>query len=70
MSEALRAGREPHCLGGSMILEGAMAESLTIMSRSRIFDRVLRSTIIRKDAGKSYETVPGVSKPTPFTLFH
>jgi len=29
-----------------------MAESLTVMTRSRIFDKVLRRTIMPKDAGE------------------
>jgi len=68
-SEALKPGREPHWLGWSMFLERAIAESLTLMTRWRIFDTVLRRTIMRKDAGELYEVFPGLSRTTPFAVF-
>ena len=52
-SELLRPGSEPHWLGWSMFLEWAMPESHTVMTLPRIFDTVLRRTIMRKDAGQS-----------------
>ena len=68
-SEVLRLGREPHWLGWSIFLERAIAESLTVMTRSRIFDTVLRKTIMWKDAGELYQAFPGLSKTTPFAFF-
>jgi len=47
-----------------------MAESLTVMTRSRLFEMVLRRTIMRNDAGESYEALPGLSRTTPFAVFN
>jgi len=68
-SEVPRPGREPHWLGWRMPLERAMAESLTVITCSRIFDTVLRRTIIRNDTRESYEPFPSLSRITPFTFF-
>jgi len=46
-----------------------MADSLTVIIRSRIFKMVLRRTIIRKEVGESYEAFPGLSRTTPFAVF-
>ena len=65
-SEALRRGREPHWLGWSRFLERAMPESLTVMTRMRIFDTVLRRTIMGNDVRGLYETFPSLSRTMPF----
>jgi len=49
-SKAVRPGRELHWFGWRRHLERAMAGSLTVMPRSRIFDTVLRRTIICEEA--------------------
>jgi len=46
-----------------------MAESLTVMSCSRICDTVPRATIVRKDAVESYGTFPALPRITPFVSF-
>ena len=46
-----------------------MAESLTVMTRSRIFDTLLRRTIMQKDTRESYEAFPDLSRTTPFAFF-
>ena len=51
--EELSPGREPHWFWWSRPLDLAMADSLTVIIRSRIFEMVLRRTIIRKEAGES-----------------
>ena len=68
-SEALRPGSEPHWLVWSMFLEWAMAESLTVMTRSRILDTVLMRTIMWKNARESLEAFPGLSRTRSFATF-
>ena len=53
-----------HVLGA-----GDGRESLTVMTRSRIFDTVWGRTIMRKDAGELYEAFPGLCRTMPFALF-
>ena len=67
-SEALRLGRELHLLGWSLFLERVMAESVTVMTRSRSFDTFLTRTIMRKDDNESYDAFSGLSRTTPFAL--
>jgi len=52
-SEELSAGSEPHWLGWSIPLDLVMAESLTVITRSRIFKMVLRRMIMKNEAGES-----------------
>ena len=52
-SEVLRPGREPHWFGWSRPAFLAREVSLTVRMRSRIFETVLRRTIMRKEAGVS-----------------
>jgi len=52
-SEELSRGREPHWFQWSRPLDLAIADSLTVIIRSRIFEMVWRRTIIRKEAGES-----------------
>jgi len=51
-SEELSPGREPHWLSWSRPVDLAIVDSLTIIIRSRIFEIVLRRTIIRKEPGE------------------
>ena len=52
-SAELSPGREPHWFGCRRPLDLAMAESRTVITRSRTFEMVLRRTIMRKEAGES-----------------
>ena len=52
-SEELSPGREPHWFGWRRPFDLAMADSLTVITRSRMFEMVLRSTIMRKEVGES-----------------
>ena len=52
-SEVLRPGREPHWIGWSRPACLARDVSLTVRMRSRIFETVLRRTIMQKEAGVS-----------------
>jgi len=45
-----------------------MATSLTVITRSRIFEMVLGRTIMRKEAGESWEALPGLSRTTPLAV--
>jgi len=51
--EELRPGRDPHSLGRSRSLDRAMADSVTIITRTRIFDIVLRRSMIQEEEGES-----------------
>jgi len=53
VSEELSPGKEPHWFGWRRPFDLAMADSLTVITLSRIFEMVLRSTIMRKEAGES-----------------
>ena len=46
-------GKEPHWFGWRRPLNLAMADSLSVITRSRIFEMVLRRTMMRKEAGES-----------------
>ena len=52
-SAELSPGREPHWFGWRRPLDLVMANSLTVITRSRIFKKVLRRTMMRKEAGES-----------------
>jgi len=52
-SEEPSRGKEPHWFGWRSAFDLAMADSLTVITRSRIFEMVLRSTMMRKEAGES-----------------
>ena len=52
-SEELSPGREPHRFGWRRPLDLAMADSLTVITLSRIFEMVLRRTMMRKEVGES-----------------
>jgi len=52
-SEELSPGKEPHWLGWRRPFDLAMADSLIVITRSRFFEMVLRSTRMRKEAGES-----------------
>jgi len=51
--EELSPGREPHWFWWRRPFDLAMADSLTVITRSRILEMLLRSTIMRKEAGES-----------------
>jgi len=68
-SEELSPSRELHWLWWSRPLDLAMADGLTVMTRSRIFEMVLRRTILRKEVGESQEAFPVLSSTTPFPVF-
>ena len=65
-SEVLSPGREPHWLEWRRPALRASSETLTVMTLSSILEMVLRRTIMLKDAGVSYEGLPGLSRITPF----
>jgi len=67
-SKARRQGREPYWLGLSMPLKWTRLESLTVMTRSRIFKMVFRRTMIRKVERQLEEGFPGLSKSMPFAF--
>ena len=46
-------GRDPHWFGCRRFLDLAMADSRTVITRSRIFEMVFRRTMMRKEAGES-----------------
>jgi len=52
-SEELSPGKEPHWFGWRRPLDLAMADSLTVITRSRIFEMALRRKMMRKEAGES-----------------
>jgi len=52
-SEELSPGREPHWLGWRRSFDLAMADSLTVITHSRTLEIVLRSTMMRNEAGES-----------------
>ena len=51
--EELRPGREPHWFRSSRPLDRAMADRRTVITRFRIFDMLLRRTMMRKKEGES-----------------
>ena len=67
-SEELSPGREPHWLGWRRPFDLAIADSLTVIIHSTILEMVLRRTMMRKEAGESYEALPGLSSTTPFAV--
>jgi len=68
-SEELSPGRDPHRFGCMRPLDLAIADNLTVITRSRILDMVLRRTMMRKEAGEWLEALPGLSSTTPFVFF-
>ena len=52
-SEELRPVSEPHWLGCRRPLGLTMADSLTVITHSRIFDMVFSRTMMWKDEGES-----------------
>jgi len=52
-SEKLSPGREPYWLGWGRPLDLAVGDTLTVITHSRIFEMVMRRTIMRKEAGES-----------------
>ena len=52
-SEELSPGREPDWFGWRRPFDLVMADSLTVITRSRILETVLRRTMMRKEAGES-----------------
>jgi len=52
-SEELGAGRERHWFGWGRPFDLATADSLTVITRSRTFEMVLRWTMTRNEAGES-----------------
>jgi len=68
LSQERGPGREPHWLGWSRHLDRAMSDSLTVIPRSRIFDMLRRRTKMRKEVGKWYEALPGLSRTTPLAV--
>jgi len=51
-SEELSPGKEPHWFGWRRPFDRAMADSQTVITRSRIFEMVIRRTMMRKEAGE------------------
>jgi hypothetical protein len=68
-SYVLSPGREPHWLGCIKPLERAAERRRVAIILSRIFETVRRRTIILKEAGDSYDGLPGLSRTTPFAPF-
>jgi len=64
-SEELSPGREPHWFGWRRPFDLAMADSLTVITRSRTFEIVLRSTIMRIEAGESKGGLAGLVQDHP-----
>jgi len=52
-SVELSPGRDPHWFGCRRPLDLAMADSRTVITRSRIFEMVFSRTMMRKEAGES-----------------
>jgi len=52
-TEEQSPGSEPHWFWWSRPLDRAVAADLTVITPSRIFEMVLRRTMIRKEAGES-----------------
>jgi len=52
-SEEVSPGKERDWFGWRRPLNLEMADSLTVITRSRICEMVLRRTMMRKEAGKS-----------------
>jgi len=52
-SEELTPGKKPHWFGWRRPLNLAMADSLILITRSRIFEMVLRRMIMRQEAEES-----------------
>jgi len=69
-SEELSPSREPHWVGWRSPLDLAMADSLTVITRSRILGMVLRRTMIQTEAGESFEALPGLSRTTALAVFN
>jgi len=46
-----------------------MADSLTVITRSRIFDIVLSKSMMLREGGESEEALPGLSRTTPLVFF-
>jgi len=53
VSEELSPRKETHWFGWRRPLDLAMADCLTVLAGSRIFEMVLRRTMMRKEAGES-----------------
>jgi len=68
-SVELSPGRDPHWFGWRRPLDLAMADSLTVITHSRILEMVLRRTMMRKGAGESSEALPNLSRTTPLAFF-
>jgi len=64
----LSPGRDPHWFGWRGPLKLGMADSLTAITRLRIFEMVLRRTMMRKESGESEEALPGLSRTIPFAV--
>jgi len=67
-SDELSPGKEPHWFGWRRPLDLAKADSLTAITSSRMFEMVLRRTMMRKEAGESQEALPGLSRTTPLAV--
>jgi len=51
-SEVLSPGREPHWFGWRRPFDLAMADSQSVITRSRIVEIVLRRTMMRSESGE------------------
>ena len=68
-SEAVSPGREPHWFGWRSLLNLAIAANLTVITGSRIFEMVLRRTMIGKEAGAALGALAGLSRTTTLVVF-
>jgi len=68
-SADLCPSREPHWLVWSRPLDLARADSLTVITSSRICDLVLCRTIMRKVVGEWQEASPGLSGTIRLSVF-
>ena len=68
-SKVERPGREPVWWGWRREQDLATRERREAVTRSTILERVSRRTMTLKEAGESYEALPGLSRTTPLALF-
>ena len=67
-SKVDRPGREPVWWGWRRPQDLARRERREVVTLSTILERVSRRTMTLKEAGESYEALPGLSKTTPLAF--
>ena len=68
-SKVERPGREPVWWRWSKPRDLAKRARREAVTRSRTLERVSRSTMTLKEAGESYEALPGLLRTTPLAFF-